>query len=177
MATLFATMLSSLTGGGAAVGTGAATAGAAAGGGLSFGSIASTVVGGLAAMFSGAAQGAVLDQQAVDEETRAVQSELEGRQDALDALRNLNADMSKILVAGYASGIGSEGSIEAAQREAERVGDQNMNLARDNARFQSQARRGQAREFRAEGRAARLGGVFNALQGGFSLFDRRKARG
>lgn len=184
MATMMATMIASLqatAAGTAAVGaTGAAAAGTAAAttGALGTLSTALTVVGGLASIMSGAQAKSASDQQAVDEETRATQETINGRQDALQAMRALNRDMAQIAVAGYASGIGgSEGSVGAAQDEARKVGDQNINMSRDNAAFQSAARRGQAGQLRSQGRGAFTSGIFGAVKGGLSLFQRREARG
>lgn len=184
MAALFPAFLSAIGGGGgaaAATGTAAAaSAGAAAGG---FGSLAtiasigSTVIGGLASMASGSARKAALDAQAFDEESRATQETITGRQDALQAMQKLNQDLAKVTVAGYASGLQGDGSIQAAQNEAVRVGEGNMNMARLNANYMSAARRGQARQLREEGSAARKEGIFGAIQGGLSLFSRRVQRG
>jgi len=173
MATLMATMLASLKAGAMA------TAGAAAGTAGTLGTISTalTVVGGLASIMSGVQKKNALEQQAVDEETRATQETIQGRQDALDALRALNRDAAAIAVAGYASGIGAEGSVAAAQDEARKVGDQNMTMARDNAAFQSAARRGQAEQLRQQGQGELTGGIFGAIKGGLSLFQRREARG
>lgn len=165
--------------GAAAAGTGAAAAGTAAAttGALGTLSTAMTVVGGLASIMSGAQAKSAADQQAVDEETRATQETIQGRQDALQAMRALNNDMAQIAVAGYASGVGGEGSVAAAQDEARKVGDQNINMARDNAAFQSAARRGQAGQLRTQGRGQLTSGAFGAVKGGLSLFQRREARG
>lgn len=177
MATLFTTLIGTLTGGGGAAGAGAA-AGAAAGGGLNFFSVASSVVGGLSSIMAGNAEADALEQQAVDNETRAVQEEINGRQDALDALRRLNRDQASIAVSGYASGIGGgEGSVQAAQEEAQKIGEENVNVARENAGFSSRLRRSQATQNRKSASGARLGGIFGALDQGFSLFTRRTARG
>lgn len=173
---MFATLLSSVKGAAATVGT-AATGATSGAGGLSALSVASTVVGGLASLYSGAQEASALESQAVDEETRAVQETINGKQDALNALRDLNRDQAKIAVAGYASGIGGEGSVEAAQNEAQKVGEQNISLARENARFQSSARRDQAKQLRYSASGARTGGILGAVRGGTSLFSRRTARG
>lgn len=185
MAVLFTTLVSALGGGGAtAAGTaaGAAAGGAAAAGGLgstlaTIASIGSTVVGGLASMASGNQQAAALNMQAKDEEQRAVQETLSGRQEALTAMRKLNQDLSNIVVAGYGSGLAPTGSIEAAQDEALRVGEANVSMARNNAAYASAARRGQAQQLRNEARGARTQGIYGAISGGLSLFSRRAARG
>lgn len=188
MATLLTTIITTATGTGAAAGTaaaagaagaGAAAAGASAGAGLLSGlSTAATVVGGLAAFASGQQQAAALESQAVQEETLAVQEELQGRQAALDALRNLNRQQAQIATAGFASGIGGgEGSVAAAQREAERAATEDIELSRTGAQLRSAARRGQAQQSRASASGARLGGLFQAVQGGISLLQRREARG
>tara|TARA_R110000744_G_scaffold326330_4_gene432091 strand:- start:5602 stop:6129 length:528 start_codon:yes stop_codon:yes gene_type:complete len=171
-------MLASLKVGGVAA-AGAGAAGAAAGAGaLGTLSTALTVVGGLASIMSGAKQKSALDQQATDEDTRATQETIQGRQDALSAMRALNQDQAQIAVAGYASGIGGgEGSAAAAQEEARKVGDQNFNLSRDNAAFQSSARRNQGRQYRDQGQGAFTSGLFGAVKGGISLFQRREVRG
>jgi len=180
MATLMATMLAGLK---ATVAGAAGTAGAAAGaagtaGALGGISTALTVVGGLASIMSGAQQKSALDQQAADEETRATQETIQGRQDALQAMRALNNDMAQIAVAGYASGIGGgEGSVLAAQNEARKVGEQNINMSRQSAAMQSAARRSQAGQLRKEGRGALAGGIFGGIKGVSSLFQRVGARG
>jgi hypothetical protein len=179
---MMATMLAGLKTaavGGAATGAATAAAGTAAAttGALGTLSTAMTVVGGLASIMSGAQAKSAAYQQAVDEETRATQETIQGRQDALQAMRALNSDMAQIAVAGYASGIGGEGSVAAAQDEARKVGDQNINMARDNAGFQSAARRGQARQLRTQGRGEFTSGIFGAVKGGLSLLQRREARG
>lgn len=173
MAAMFATLFAGVGKAAAAVGSVVSGAGGAA----SFLSGLSTVVGGFASIYSGAQQKAALDQQAVDEETRAVQETLNGRQTALDAMKKLNDDMAAITVAGYASGLQASGSVQTAQDEAQKVGDINMNTARENARVQSAARRGQARQLRIEGKGAMTGGIFGAIKGGLSLFSRDAARG
>lgn len=187
MAVLFTTLLAGLGGGGgAAAGTAAAAGGAAAAASGAAGigstlatiaSIGSTVVGGLASMASGRQQQAAFNAQAADEESKAVQETLEGRQQALTAMRKLNQDLANVVVAGYGSGLEPTGSIEAAQNEAIRTGEANINMARDNAAYASAARRGQAAQLRNEGRAARQQGIFGAVSGGLSLFARRNARG
>lgn len=177
MATLFASFLGAIGGGGAAVGGAVATTAAVGGGFASFMSGLSTVVGGLASIAAGAQQKAALDQQAVDEETRAVQETINGRQNALDAMKKLNDDMAAITVAGYASGLASSGSIQTAQDEAQKVGEYNMNMARENSRYQAAARRSQAKQLRIEGKGAMTSGIFGAIQGGLSLFSRKTARG
>lgn len=176
MATLFLSFFSALGGGGgaAAGAAGAASSGLSVGGFLSG---LSTVVGGLASIAAGAQQKAAMDQQAMDEETRAVQETINGRTQALEAMKKLNDDMAAITVAGYASGLQSSGSIEQAQTEAQRIGETNMNMARDNSKFQAAARRSQAKQNRIEGRGAMTGGIFGAIKGGLSLFSRDMARG
>lgn len=178
MAMLFTTLFTALGGGGGAAAGGAA-AGAAAGG-LSATSIFSglaTVVGGLASISAGKQQANALENQAVQEDTQAVQETLNGRQEALTSLRKLNDDMAKIAVAGYASGLESSGSVATAQAEALDVGNANIATARENSRFQSASRRGQAKQLRTDARAARTGGIMGAIQGGLSLFGRVQARG
>lgn len=184
MAVLFTTLLSAVGGGGgAAAGAAAAGAGAAAGaaaGGLSWATIASvgsTIVGGLASIAGGRQQEAAMNAQADDADMEAVQETLNGRQEALTAMRKLNADLGSIIVAGYGSGLTPEGSIEAAQNEAIATGEANINMARNNSSLAAARRRGQGAQLRAEGRAARTQGIFGAVQGGLSLFSRRTARG
>ena len=181
MAELFTTLIATLGGGGAAAaGTAAGAAGAGAGIGSTLATIASvgsTVVGGLASIASGRQQQAAFNAQAADEESKAVQETLSGRQEALTAMRKLNQDLANITVAGYASGLSPTGSIEAAQNEASRIGEANINMARNNAAYASAARRGQAQQLRNEGRGARQQGIFGAVSGGLSLFSRRQARG
>lgn len=183
MATMFLTMLTTMGTGGAAAGTagaaaaGAAGAGAAAGGLGSILSMGSTIIGGLTSIMSGNAEGAAADQAAVDEETRAVQEQINGKQDALDALRNLNADQAQIAVSGYASGIGGAGSVEAAQNEADRIASRNFETARNNADMKSRSRRIQASQLRKDGSAARSGGIMKAVSAGFKTFNRRQVRG
>jgi hypothetical protein len=92
-------------------------------------------------------------------------------------MKKLNDDMAAITVAGYGSGLAGSGSVESAQREALEVGEMNMTMARENSRFAAAARRGQARQLRAEGRGAAQQGIFGAVQGGLSMFSRNMARG
>lgn len=177
MASLFA-MLG--VGGKAAAGAAGAGAAAAAGGGLGLSgiaSIASTVVGGLASLASGRHEAAALKQQAIDEETRAVQEEINGRAEALESLRTLNAETARMAVAGYASGIGSEGSVEAAQNKALKLGERNVNMSRDNAAIGASMRRGQAGQLRLDAKAAKDRGLLGAVRGGLNLFQNRYARG
>lgn len=177
MATLMATLLTGL-GGTATAGAAAAGAGAVATTTtLSTLSTALTVVGGLSSIMSGMQQQSALNQQAVDEETRATQETINGRQDALKSLKALNDDMAAIAVAGYASGVGGEGSVMAAQNEARKVGDQNMNMARNNAAIQSAARRGNAGQLRKSGRSSFTNGLFGAIRGGLNQYSRIVARG
>ena len=177
MATLFASFFVALGKGAAAVGAAASSAVGTAGGAASFLSGLSTVVGGLASIASGRQQKAALDQQAADEDVRATQETINGRQVALDAMKKLNDDMASITVAGFASGLQSSGSVEVAQQEAQKVGDRNMNMARENARFAAAGRRSQAKQYRIEGKAANTQGIFGAIEGGLSLFSRKTERG
>lgn len=187
MAVLFTTLVSALGGGGgaaagAAAGAGAASGGAAAAGGIgstfaTLASVGSTIVGGLASMAAGRNQQAALNAQAADEETKAVQETINGRQDALSAMRKLNEDLAFVTVAGYGSGLAPTGSIEAAQQEAIATGEANINMARNNAAYASASRRQSASQLRQEGKAARSQGIYGAIQGGLSLFSRRTARG
>ena len=128
-------------------------------------------------MMAGNQQASALKAQARDEETKAVQETINGRQEALQAMRKLNADLASVVVAGYGSGLEPTGSIEAAQNEALKVGEANMSMARDNAAFAAASRRQQAQQLKNEARAARTQGIFSAIQGGLSLFSRRQARG
>ena len=183
MAELFTVLIGGLTGGGGAAAGATAAAGAAGGaaaGGLSFASIASglsTVVGGLASIAAGRAEKDALYAQAADEESKAVQEQINGRQEALTALRKLNQDLAFVTVAGYGSGLTSEGSIEAAQNEAIKTGEQNISMARDNASYASAARRGRSYQLKREGRAAASAGMLRAVTGGLSMFSRGQARG
>jgi len=153
----------------------AAVTGAAAAG--TFASTAMTVVGGLSSIMSGFQESSAFKQQAIDEETRAVQETITGRQDALDALRNMNQDQARIAVAGYDSGSGAAGSVAAAQEEARKIGEQNISVAREGATIRSEARRSQAGQFRRSASGAVLGGISGAIKGGLSLFNRREVRG
>ena len=126
---------------------------------------------------AGNQQSSALKAQAAQEETKAVQETINGRQEALQAMRKLNADLASVVVAGYSSGLEPTGSIEAAQNEALAIGEANMNMARNNAAYAAAARRQQAQQFKNEARAAKTGGIFGALQGGLSLFSRASARG
>jgi len=180
MAALFPAFLSAIGVGAAPAAGVAGTAGAAAGGFASLATIASigsTVVGGLASIASGNQKKAALNQQAFDEDTKAVQETITGRQDALAAMQKLNTDMAKITVAGFASGLQGDGSIQAAQNEAARVGEANINTARNNSAYLAAARRGQAKQIRVEAKAAGTEGILGAVQGGLSLLSRRTARG
>jgi hypothetical protein len=179
MAELFTTLIAGLGGGGSAAAAGGAAAGAATTG-FSLTSLLSTgatVVGGLASMAAGRQQQSALNAQAGQEEIKAVQEEINGRQEALTAMRKLNSDLSNVLVAGYGSGLSPTGSIEAAQNEALQTGEANITMARNNARFASAARRGQAQQLRIEGRGAKNQGLFSAISGGLSLGSRRDQRG
>lgn len=180
MAELFTTLIAGLGGGGSSA---AAAGGAAAGAattGFSLTSLLSTgatVVGGLASLASGRNQASALNAQAGQEDIKAVQEEINGRQEALTAMRKLNADLGNVLVAGYASGLAPSGSVEAAQNEALQTGEANITMARNNARFAAAARRGQAAQLRTEARGAKSQGLFSAISGGLSLWSRRDQRG
>jgi len=180
MATMFATMLTTLgaPAAGAAATAGTAAAGAAATSGILSGiSTAITVVGGLTSIIGGAQESRALESQAEDEELKASQETIQGKQDVLASLQALNSDMAKIAVAGFASGIGSEGSTQAAQDEAGKIADANISMSRENAKFRSAGRRQQAGQLRQEGRAAVGKGVFGAIKGGLSLWEKRLKRG
>jgi len=180
MAVLFTSFFAALGNAGAAVGTAASTVGSAIGGtsGIAgFASGLSTIVGGLASIAAGAQQKAALDQQAVDEDTRAAQETLNGRQAAVEAMRKLNDNMGSILVAGYSSGLQSSGSVTTAQDEARKIGEANVDTARETGRIQAAARRSQARQLRIEGKGAMTSGIFGAIEGGLSLFSRKTQRG
>jgi len=183
MAVLFTSFLSAIGGGGGAAAGAAGAAGAvggAAASGISWAglaSVGSTIVGGLASIMGGQQQKAALNAQARDEDMNAVQETINGRQEALMAMRKLNADLGSVLVAGYGSGLTPEGSIEAAQNEALKTGEANISMARTNAAYASAKRRQQSAQLRAEGKAAAMGGIFGAIQGGLSMFSRTTARG
>ena len=180
MASLFAML--GAGGAAGAAGAGAAAGAAAGAGGLfsslgSIASVASTVIGGLASIAAGRREEAALKQQAIDEDTRAVQEEINGRAEALESIRALNAETARMAVAGYASGIGGSGSVEAAMEESLRLGERNVSMSRDNAAIGSAMRRGQGEQLRLEGRARRSAGVLGAVRGGLSLFTNRSFRG
>lgn len=187
MAELFATMMASLGGGTAAAagttaaaGAGAAAAGAGGAlGGIGLGTLSTglTVVGGISSVLSGFAQKRAMESQAIQEETAAVQETIQGRQDALDSLRALNRDQAQIAVAGFSSGIGSEGSVAAAQEKAQTIGQGNIEMSRTGASIRSAGRRQSAAQARIEGTGAVLGGIAGAVSGVSSLFQRRQARG
>jgi len=180
MATMFATAFAAMAGGGAAAaGAGAAAAGAAAGGFslLQGVQIASTVVGGLAAIFGGAQKQAALEAQAADEDIKASQELLNGREQAVKAMKQLNAEMAQSAVASFASGLAPSGSVLEAQNQALEIGQRNVDTARDNAAVASMGRRSQARQLRAEGSAAMTGGIFSALSGGLQSIARDWNRG
>lgn len=182
MAELFTGIIMAMGGGGgAAAGGAAAAAGAgAAAGGFSWAGLASlgaTVVGGLASIASGNAQGAALEAQARDENFRAVQETVNGRQEALQAMKKLNQDLANVSVAGYASGLAPQGSIEAAQNAAIEAGEFNITMSRTNAQMAAASRRQNSYQLRQEARAARRAGMFGAIQGGLSAFGRQTARG
>lgn len=181
MAEMF-TAVAAMFGGGGAAATGAAvgTGAAAASTGFSLStlfSVGSTIVGGLASISAGKQQAAALESQAQQENLKAVQDDVAGRQDATRAMRAMNKDLGDILVAGYGSGLEASGSIEAAMNEAQEVGEANMNTIRDNSKVQAAARRGQAAQYRLDAKGARSAGMFGALQGALSLGERRVARG
>jgi len=184
MAALFPAFISAITGGGgAAAGGAAAASGAAAAGAGAFSSFASiasigsTVVGGLASIAAGNRQAAAQEQAAMDSETQAVQETITGRQDALQAMRQLNQNLAKVSVAGFASGLDSSGSISAAQNQALEAGQANIDMSRTNAAYASARRRGQSNELRREATGSRLAGYGQALSGGLSLLSRRTDRG
>lgn len=186
MATMFMTMAAgiksafaagtaAMSGAGAAAGAAGATGAAA--GGLGMLSTAATVVGGLSSIMSARQNAAAAGAQAAQEEVAATQELLKGREDALQAMRSMNDDQARIAVAGYASGIGGEGSVQAAQDEAARIGEQNMNMSRINASYQAAGRRTQADQYRSEGRSAMWGGFLGAAKGALQLYERRAYRG
>ena len=89
----------------------------------------------------------------------------------------MNDDMAKIAVAGFASGLGGEGSIATAQAEARKVGESNIAITRENAQLSAQSRRASARSIRSGAGTTLAGGFMRAAAGGLNLFDRRAARG
>lgn len=182
MAELFATLAATLGGGGAAAGGAAAAAGTAgaAASGFSLASIASfgaTVAGGLASLSASGMKASALEAQGADEDMKAVQESINGRQDALTAMRKLNSDLASVVVAGYGSGLTPEGSIAAAQDEAIATGEANINMARENASFASASRRQQGYQLRREAQGERSGGLFSLVTAGLSYAGRAKARG
>lgn len=180
MATMFATAFAALAGGGAAAGAGAAAAGAAATGGFTLLQgiqVASTVIGGLAAIFAGAQQQEALNTQAKDEDIKASQELLNGREEAVKAMKQLNAEVAASVVASYGSGLAASGSVTEAQRASLVVGDRNVSNARENASMVASGRRSQAAQLRAEGRAKMTGGIFSAITGGLQSVARDWNRG
>lgn len=183
MATMFATAFAALSGGGAAAG--AAGAAAAAGAGAATGGfsllqgiqVASTVVGGLAAIFGGMQKQAALEAQAADEDIKASQELLNGRQEAVKAMKVLNAEMAQSVVASYASGLAPSGSVINAQEAALEIGDRNVSSARETGAMVAAGRRSQSAQLRAEGRAAMTGGIFSAISGGLQSIGRDWNRG
>jgi hypothetical protein len=177
MATMFMTFFAAAGKGLAAAGAAASSAVSAVGGTASFLSGLSTVVGGLASIAAGNQQKAAAYAQAADEDMRAKQETLNGREAALGAMRKLNEDMAHITVAGYASGLQSSGSVQTAQDEAQRIGEINMDSARNNAKFAAGMRRSSAQQMRVEGDGAQTAGIFSAISGGLGMFSRKTARG
>lgn len=179
MATMFATAFAAMaTAGTAAAGAGAAAATAASGFTLLQGvQIASTVVGGLAAIFGGAQQQQALESQAADEDIKASQELLNGREEAVKAMKQLNAEMAQSAVASYASGLAPSGSVINAQEAALAIGDRNVATSRENGKIASLGRRAQASQLRTEGRSAMTGGIFSAIGGGLQSIARDWNRG
>lgn len=183
MATMFATAFAAMAGGGAAAagaGAAAAGAGAAAAGGFSLLQgiqVASTVIGGLASIFAGAQKQDALNAQAADEDLKASQELLNGREEAVKAMKQLNAEMAQSAVASYASGLAPSGSVLNAQSAALEIGDRNVSSARENSKMISLGRRSQAAQLRAEGRSAMTGGIFGAISGGLQSIARDWNRG
>lgn len=176
MAVFFTTLFSALGGSSGA----AATAGAAASTGFSATSLLSagaTVLGGLASIASGRQQAAELNAQAGQEEIKATQDELEGRQAAVNSIRKMNEEMSAGLVGTFASGLGSSGSAMVAQEEAQRIGERNASLARDQAAASAAARRQSASQLRQDAKTAKSSGVIGAVMGGFDYGLRQYRRG
>lgn len=174
MATMFATFAAKAGLTAAAAG---ATGAAAATGALGIASTASTVLGGLSAIMGAASEANTMRQEAQDEELRANQDVLQGRQDALETLKIMNDDMAKIAVAGFASGLGAEGSIATAQDEARKTAERNISVTRENANFSASARRANASSLRKGAGTTIASGFLRAASGGMNLFDRRAARG
>lgn len=179
MAVFFTTLFSALGGSAGAAGT-AATAGAAASTGFSATSLLSagaTIVGGLASIAAGRQQASALQAQAGQEEIKATQDELEGRQTAVNAIRKMNEEMSAGLVGTFASGLGSSGSAIVAQEEAQRIGERNASLARDQAEQSAAARRQSASQLRQDAKNARTSGILGAVTGGLQYGLRGYNRG
>lgn len=128
-------------------------------------------------MAAGKQQAAAAEAQATESEQQATQEVINGREDALNAMRQLNKDLSSITVAGYASGLSPTGSVQAAKDQAGQIGEANINTARNNSQYASAQRRQQAQQYRNEAQGARTQGLLGAVQGGLSLFSRRQARG
>lgn len=157
---------------------GTAFAGLTAGGGaLQALSIASTVVGGIAALSAGAAEKQALYNRAEDEEIKASQEVLKGREDAVKAMQRTEQLLAQNAVAGFASGLEASGSVVTAQEEAMEIGDRNLATSRENAQMAVYGRRSQASQYRVEGDAAARTGMFKALGGVLGGFSRFAARG
>lgn len=177
MAVLFTTLFSALGGGGAAAGTAAAGAAATGFSATSLLSAGATIVGGLASLASGSGQAAALNAGADQEMIKASQDELEGRQNAVNAFRQMNEEMSAGLVGSAASGLSSSGSTIVAMEEAQKIGERNASAARDIGSANAAARRQSAFQMRQEAKGAKLGGVLGAVGGALQYGLRNNSRG
>lgn len=132
--------------------------------GLSF---ASSIASGLMGMGQANAQAASLEESALWSDFGARQEILKGKQEAVEQRRQLNKVMAANIAAGYASGLGGEGSISQASIDAMNEADYQLGITRDDAIMRSATRRTQARQARNQASSTRDAGLWSAVSGGF----------
>jgi hypothetical protein len=155
------------------IGGSATAAAGAAGGGISFGTILSAGAGiisagagiasGLARIAQGRAEAAHLNDQAAWEDFNARQELTRGRAEAVDSIKMANDAIAAAQVAGFASGLAGEGSVNRAKEAAMRDAEYQVSMSRSDAEIRAGARRGEASRLRADARAAKTAGVFGAV--------------
>lgn len=152
----------------AATGTTAATAGTAATvatTGFSLANaltIGSSVVSGLAAIGQGFSQSASLETKANYEDFNSRQQLLQGQQDAIQQIEQLNSDLSSMTVAGFASGLRPGGSVATVKKAAIDDVEYNIKTTRSNAKIKSKITQGNADSLRQDATSARTGSLFEA---------------
>lgn len=139
---------------------GALLAGSAGSGAL----MAMTAISAAGQIYSGMAQKASYDSQAAQAKVQGRSNAIAYRQQGADVLRNLNQTLAAGVAAAGAGGIDpTSGSARVIQNFARAEAYGEYGTALDNATLAREGAKTQAQIYRQAGKAAMIGGMFNAV--------------